>query len=42
VSLERPTVDLEDLPNPICDYCGGEIAEDEQECPALEDGRCAP
>lgn len=25
-----------------CEYCGLPIEEDEQRCPALEDGRCAP
>ena len=29
-------------PNPICEYCGFEIEEEGQECPALDDGECQP
>jgi len=29
--------------NPIvCDFCGFEIEEVDQQCPALDDGRCRP
>ena len=27
---------------PICDACGGLILESDQECPALDNGVCAP
>lgn len=33
------TVELEP---PVCDYCGGYILEDNQHCPARDDGRCWP
>jgi hypothetical protein len=26
----------------ICEWCGGSIDDEPQECPALDDGRCAP
>lgn len=32
----------EDLPDPICEYCGFPIEEDGQRCVALDDGECAP
>lgn len=32
----------EDLPDPICEYCGMPIEERGQKCPALDDGQCAP
>ncbi|MFC7226325.1 hypothetical protein N0B31_02835 [Salinirubellus salinus] len=38
----RLRLDVEDLENPVCDYCGVEIEEDEQRCEALDDGRCSP
>jgi len=28
--------------HPICDYCGCFIDELQQQCPALDDGRCRP
>ncbi|QLD84782.1 hypothetical protein HWV23_03325 [Natronomonas halophila] len=28
--------------HPVCDYCGGYIVTDGQDCPALDDGRCFP
>lgn len=27
---------------PICDYCGGYIVDQQQDCPALPDGVCYP
>jgi hypothetical protein len=27
---------------PICRFCGTWIEEEEQRCPALDDGRCEP
>jgi len=33
---------VDDLPLLICEFCGTEITEEEQQCPALEDGRCRP
>ncbi len=33
---------LEDLPDPICWYCGTRIEEEPQDCPARDDGRCRP
>ena len=39
MSSERKSV----LDTPlVCDFCGFEIEEVDQECPALEDGRCRP
>jgi hypothetical protein len=35
-------IDLDSLPRPICDYCGGRIETLDQQCPALDDGRCSP
>jgi len=26
----------------VCDFCGFEIEEFDQQCPALDDGRCRP
>ncbi len=26
----------------ICEWCGREIQDDTQDCPALHDGRCQP
>jgi rubrerythrin len=26
----------------ICEFCGFEIEEPDQQCPALDDGRCRP
>lgn len=40
MSLE--TFDPEDLPDPVCDLCGYPIEDDDQGCPALDDGRCSP
>lgn len=34
--------DLDDLPPPICEYCGFTIEERGQKCPALDDGVCEP
>jgi hypothetical protein len=31
-----------DLPPAICEFCGGEIVEDEQPCPARSEGVCRP
>jgi len=30
------------LEPPVCEFCGSYIREDDQPCPALDDGRCAP
>ncbi|WP_277872157.1 hypothetical protein [Haloplanus aerogenes] len=35
-------VDLSDLPTPCCDFCGGRIEDEGQECPALDEGVCRP
>jgi hypothetical protein len=35
-------VDLDALSPPVCDTCGCFILEEDQECPALDDGVCAP
>jgi len=42
--MSRPErwVDLGDLPSAVCDFCGCPIEDDEQRCPALDDGRCRP
>ena len=29
-----------DLEPPVCEFCGGYILKDDQECPACDDGRC--
>jgi hypothetical protein len=34
----RPDADL----THYCEWCGQEIVEETQECPALDDGRCRP
>jgi predicted Zn-ribbon and HTH transcriptional regulator len=39
---EENSLDLEELPPPVCNFCGFEIEEREQDCPALDDGRCRP
>jgi len=31
-----------DESSPICEFCGLEITEVDQQCPALDDGRCHP
>jgi hypothetical protein len=37
----RRDVDLEGLPQPICEYCGLEIDDDGRDhCPARESGGC--
>jgi hypothetical protein len=36
----RVSVDLEEPL--ICEWCGCPIEDDEQRCPALDDGRCRP
>lgn len=33
--------DAEELPPPVCDVCGFAIEEPGQDCPAVEQGRCA-
>jgi hypothetical protein len=35
-------VSLEARDQLICEFCGLEIEEIDQECPALDDGRCRP
>jgi len=43
VSRHAPRFTDADLPDPVCDYCGTTIDEDtDQQCPALDDGRCQP
>lgn len=42
MSQQRREIDLDDLPAPCCDYCGGRIEDDEQQCPALDEGVCRP
>jgi hypothetical protein len=37
-----PDFDDVDLATPICDACGGEITETDQECPGRDEGVCAP
>jgi hypothetical protein len=40
--MSRPEpVEEAELPL-ICEFCGGVIDDDEQQCPALDDGRCRP
>jgi hypothetical protein len=31
-----------DLPPAVCDFCGEQILEDDQACPALDEGVCRP
>jgi hypothetical protein len=33
-------LDIDSLPAPVCETCGGTIVNDGQQCPALDDGRC--
>ncbi len=33
---------LVEMEPPVCEFCGGYILADEQDCPALDDGRCRP
>jgi len=42
VSRTTSSVDFSDLGYPICDTCGCFIEEPDQQCPALDDGRCSP
>jgi hypothetical protein len=42
VSETRGFVSLDDLGDPICWYCGADIEDPDQECMALDDGRCRP
>lgn len=39
MSLKEPDYDAAVA---ICDYCGLPITEDDQQCMALDDGRCSP
>lgn len=32
----------EELPAPVCDYCGFEIKELDQDCVAVDEGVCYP
>jgi len=34
--------DASDLPLPICDACGSQITDVDQECPGRSEGVCAP
>ena len=38
----HPRVNLDALPDPVCEYCGETIEERDQPCVALDEGRCAP
>jgi hypothetical protein len=46
VGVSRPSpgteVNPDELPLPVCNFCGFEIEEREQDCPALDNGRCRP
>lgn len=43
MSEHQPRVSLDDLDNPICEFCGCEIEEVSQQCYARDDGEvCAP
>lgn len=42
MSETRSGVDLDSLPNPVCEFCGGFIDEQGQDCPALDEGVCQP
>ncbi|MEF8784141.1 MAG: hypothetical protein V5A39_13495 [Haloarculaceae archaeon] len=43
MSQQHSRLDLEALPDPICEFCGEQFDPHEgRECPALEEGRCAP
>lgn len=33
---------LDDIGNPVCEFCGCEIDEPDRDCPALDNGVCAP
>lgn len=39
-AVER--VDLDSLGLAICEFCGEAIVDSDQNCPARDDGRCAP
>jgi len=39
---EENSLELDQLPLPVCNFCGFEIEERDQDCPALDDGRCRP
>jgi hypothetical protein len=36
------SIDLTTLASPVCDTCGLQITEPDAECPALDEGVCAP
>jgi hypothetical protein len=40
--MTRDRVDADELPPPVCDYCGSEIEDRGQQCPALDSGECRP
>jgi hypothetical protein len=42
MSREVRDPDLSGLPTPCCDFCGGRIEDDQQQCPALDEGVCRP
>jgi rubrerythrin len=39
--VSRVSETTEELPL-ICEFCGTVIEDDDQRCPALDDGRCQP
>jgi hypothetical protein len=42
VSESVPSIDLDALTPPVCEYCGLRILEPDSDCPALDEGVCAP
>lgn len=42
MSRVAPEIDPDELPDPICNYCGSVIEETDQECPGRPQGVCAP
>jgi hypothetical protein len=43
MSEQQSRVSLDELENPICEFCGEEIEEKDQQCYARDDGEvCAP
>jgi len=42
MSEVRQRVDLDELAGPICEFCGIQIEEPDQKCPALSEGVCSP
>lgn len=42
VSRQEPRFDVDELPAPICDFCGEAIEDETADCPARDEGRCHP